>query len=190
MIDLIDRSERRAGRMEVSTEANEKRRCTSDNIDKYRLLESRLQSYKHHNWPRDMPLTAEELARAGWFYTGAGDHVKCAWCGGRAFNWMAGDSALGEHRRLFPSCEFVSEFISNTFKPLGTTASQRQAATSVDDKYQDRGAVQSHIGTRNRNWRDTEAAKAALNLNFSQTIIQRAAEIIFSRKCKFLSVCA
>jgi len=52
-------------------------------------------------------VSAVELARAGFFYTGAIDRVQCAFCQGFLRNWVDGDTPEGEHRRHFPDCPFV-----------------------------------------------------------------------------------
>ncbi|XP_063361874.1 E3 ubiquitin-protein ligase XIAP-like [Cydia amplana] len=46
----------------------------------YETLDSRLKSYKH--WPPSLPTKPEELAEAGFFYTGTGDRTQCFFCGG------------------------------------------------------------------------------------------------------------
>lgn len=74
---------------------------------------ARLQTFR--NWPRDAPVTKEELSRAGFFYTGSADMVKCAFCSGMIRNWEPGDTAMGEHRRYFSSCSFVRNHASDVF---------------------------------------------------------------------------
>ena len=59
------------------------------------------------NWPQNALISPSELASAGLYFTGPGDRVQCAWCRGGLYNWEPGDTALGEHRRHFPSCQFV-----------------------------------------------------------------------------------
>nr|XP_054497160.1 E3 ubiquitin-protein ligase XIAP isoform X4 [Agelaius phoeniceus] len=67
--------------------------------------ETRLKSF--HNWPLNGQLTPQELANAGFYYTGVGDQVACFCCGGKLKNWEPGDRAWSEHRRHFPKCLFV-----------------------------------------------------------------------------------
>lgn len=67
--------------------------------------ESRLRSFA--NWPSYAPVTPEELARAGLYYTGVDDQVACFCCGGKLRNWEPCDQAWSEHSRHFPRCFFV-----------------------------------------------------------------------------------
>ncbi|NWW87348.1 XIAP ligase, partial [Rhynochetos jubatus] len=67
--------------------------------------ETRIKSF--HDWPLNGQLTAEELANAGFYYTGVGDQVACFCCGGKLKNWEPNDRAWSEHKRHFPTCFFV-----------------------------------------------------------------------------------
>uniref|UniRef100_A0A8C3QHJ2 E3 ubiquitin-protein ligase XIAP n=1 Tax=Cyanoderma ruficeps TaxID=181631 RepID=A0A8C3QHJ2_9PASS len=67
--------------------------------------ETRLKSF--HSWPLNGQLTPQELANAGFYYTGVGDQVACFCCGGKLKNWEPGDRAWSEHKRHFPKCLFV-----------------------------------------------------------------------------------
>ncbi|XP_014670102.1 PREDICTED: inhibitor of apoptosis protein-like [Priapulus caudatus] len=50
----------------------------------------------------------EQLARAGFYYTGSGDRVKCIFCSGRLQGWERNDVPIEEHTKHFPHCRFVS----------------------------------------------------------------------------------
>lgn len=65
----------------------------------------RLQTFL--NWPADAPVTSGELAKAGFFFLGPGDKVQCFCCGGILRCWVHGDSPAAEHRRHFPTCNFI-----------------------------------------------------------------------------------
>uniref|UniRef100_A0A673A873 RING-type E3 ubiquitin transferase n=1 Tax=Sphaeramia orbicularis TaxID=375764 RepID=A0A673A873_9TELE len=78
--------------------------------------DSRLTTF--HNWPTDASVQPDVLARAGFFYTGHGDNVKCFFCDGGLRNWEPGDDPWQEHAKWFPRCEFLiqsrgQEYISN-----------------------------------------------------------------------------
>ncbi|XP_075757176.1 baculoviral IAP repeat-containing protein 7 isoform X4 [Pelodiscus sinensis] len=69
------------------------------------------------NWPPYTDLYPEHLARAGFFYTGQGDTVRCFYCDGSLRNWELGDDPWREHAKWFPRCEFLlrsrgREFVS------------------------------------------------------------------------------
>ena len=81
------------------------------NFNEYKDYEKRLESFV--NWPGSQVVNPEQLAEAGWFYTGQDDRVQCPWCRGRVYNWVRGDTALGEHKRHFPSCPFINKMIED-----------------------------------------------------------------------------
>ncbi|KAM8863994.1 baculoviral IAP repeat-containing protein 7 [Spinachia spinachia] len=71
-----------------------------------------------HNWPSEASVGPDVLARAGFFYTGHGDNVKCFHCDGGLRNWEPGDDPWQEHAKWFPRCEFLiqergQDYISN-----------------------------------------------------------------------------
>ncbi len=55
-------------------------------------------------WPKADVVQPFQLARAGFFYTGKGDTVQCAFCCGRLQEWQSGDDPVREHREHFPDC--------------------------------------------------------------------------------------
>ncbi|XP_070534855.1 baculoviral IAP repeat-containing protein 7-like [Ptychodera flava] len=59
------------------------------------------------NWPHYAPVMPTALARAGFFYVGRQDIVECFSCKVRIQDWELGDTAMGEHKKLSPSCLFV-----------------------------------------------------------------------------------
>ncbi|XP_062315029.1 baculoviral IAP repeat-containing protein 7 isoform X1 [Osmerus eperlanus] len=78
--------------------------------------DSRMTTY--HNWPTGASVQPDVLARAGFFYTGHGDNVKCFYCDGGLRNWESGDDPWQEHAKWFPRCEFLiqtrgREYVSN-----------------------------------------------------------------------------
>ena len=136
----------------------------------YKNLDTRRLSYDHPDWPSDVPLAPEALARAGWFYIGREDRVQCPWCGGCVFNWVPGDSALGEHRRHFPHCEFVQEHIANALTPVKPSEASSKPRKKPD--------------VTSQNWRDSEAVKAARDLELPDDVIEKAARSLLRKKGK------
>ncbi|NWS71820.1 BIR7B protein, partial [Crotophaga sulcirostris] len=67
--------------------------------------EMRLSTFQ--NWPRYADMHPEQLARAGFFYTGQGDVVTCFHCDGSIRNWLFGDDPWREHAKWYPECEFL-----------------------------------------------------------------------------------
>ncbi|XP_065142375.1 baculoviral IAP repeat-containing protein 7 [Paramisgurnus dabryanus] len=76
-----------------------------------------------HNWPTGASVQPDTLARAGFFYTGHGDNVKCFFCDGGLRNWEPGDDPWQEHAKWFPQCEYLlqsrgREYVSNIQQSL------------------------------------------------------------------------
>ncbi|XP_053130276.1 E3 ubiquitin-protein ligase XIAP isoform X2 [Hemicordylus capensis] len=67
----------------------------------------RLQTFA--NFPSRCPVSSLTLARAGFFYTGEGDKVKCFSCHATVEGWQPMDTAVGRHRAVSPSCTFIND---------------------------------------------------------------------------------
>ncbi|XP_036048711.1 baculoviral IAP repeat-containing protein 2 [Onychomys torridus] len=77
-------------------------------------------------FPAGVPVSERSLARAGFYYTGVNDKVKCFCCGLMLDNWKQGDSPVEKHRQLYPSCSFVHTLLSASLpSPTKTTAPVR-----------------------------------------------------------------
>ncbi|NXX58096.1 XIAP ligase, partial [Scopus umbretta] len=64
------------------------------------------------------PVDKEQLAEAGFYSTGNGDHVVCFHCGGGLQEWKENEDPWDQHAKWFPGCRFVRkekglEFINN-----------------------------------------------------------------------------
>ena len=59
------------------------------------------------NWPASSCQMPSALARAGFFYTGESDRVKCAFCRGVLKKWVPSDEPTSAHSSHFPRCPFV-----------------------------------------------------------------------------------
>ncbi|NXF06033.1 BIR7B protein, partial [Smithornis capensis] len=71
--------------------------------------ETRLSTFQ--NWPQNSDMHPEQLARAGFFYTGQGDVVRCFYCDGGVRSWSFGDDPWREHAKWYPDkleCDFLS----------------------------------------------------------------------------------
>jgi len=58
-------------------------------------------------WPDNSFISPAELAKAGFYYVGPRDTVRCTFCSGKLVNWKATDNPMFEHRRHHPHCPFV-----------------------------------------------------------------------------------
>ena len=71
------------------------------------VLANRIATFQE-DWPVLCPVSAMDLAEAGFYYIGPGDRVKCAYCKKRIKNWEPSDDAMSEHQRLSPFCSFAT----------------------------------------------------------------------------------
>ncbi|NXT49304.1 BIR7B protein, partial [Pluvianellus socialis] len=86
--------------------------------------EMRLTTFR--NWPQYTDMHPEQLARAGFFYTGQDDVVRCFYCDGGVRNWSYGDDPWREHAKWYPGCEFLlqsrgREFVSSVQESFSST---------------------------------------------------------------------
>lgn len=58
-------------------------------------------------WPRIMKQKPEELAAAGFFYTGTGDRVNCFSCGGGLKDWDETDEPWEQHAHWMSKCRYL-----------------------------------------------------------------------------------
>lgn len=65
----------------------------------------RLRTFRQ--WPGTSPVSARDLAKAGFFFVGPRDEVQCFCCGGILKDWVPGDCPVLEHLKFFPSCKFI-----------------------------------------------------------------------------------
>lgn len=72
---------------------------------RYASETARLRSFR--DWPRCMKQKPEELAEAGFFYTGQGDKTKCFYCDGGLKDWENDDVPWEQHARWFDRCAYV-----------------------------------------------------------------------------------
>ena len=66
---------------------------------------NRLETFK--TWSETNPVRPTALARAGFYFIGVHDIVKCFSCEGQIQDFEFGDTAMGEHSRHYPNCDFV-----------------------------------------------------------------------------------
>lgn len=85
---------------------------------RYRTFES---------WPKSMPQTKDQLADAGFYYTGKGDQTLCYHCGGGLKDWEQNDDPWEQHAKWFSKCcyllmvkgqEYVNSITGQQVEPL------------------------------------------------------------------------
>ena len=75
-------------------------------------LPMQFQTYKSRidtflSWPKSMPIKKEELAHAGFIYTGMGDKVFCPWCELTLHQFESTDNACQEHIKHTKRCRYI-----------------------------------------------------------------------------------
>ncbi|XP_052222869.1 uncharacterized protein LOC127838878 isoform X2 [Dreissena polymorpha] len=116
--------------------------------ERFRTLSSRLDTFTH--WPLHLSQRPEQLATAGFYYTGVDDHCRCFACDGGLRKWGPGDDSWIEHCRWFPACPYAREIKGDEFINLiqvsadlaetETTSHQHEeingvmAALTIDDR--------------------------------------------------------
>ncbi|XP_026749079.1 inhibitor of apoptosis protein isoform X2 [Galleria mellonella] len=71
----------------------------------YATKAARLRTF--NDWPLSMPQKPEDLADAGFYYTGKGDQTKCYFCNGGLKDWEKDDIPWEQHAKWFSRCYFV-----------------------------------------------------------------------------------
>ena len=61
------------------------------------------------NWSKEASPSVDDLARAGFFYTGTQTIVTCFYCNGSLQDWRPSDDPLIEHARWFPHCAYARQ---------------------------------------------------------------------------------
>lgn len=72
---------------------------------KYNSYCARLKTFR--SW-RNESQKPEDLATAGFFFTGSNDEVRCYYCDGGLQNWEISDNSWVEHAKWFPNCGFLN----------------------------------------------------------------------------------
>lgn len=70
----------------------------SDNMIDFSRMNNRLNSFHGSNLAQQVP--AERLARAGFYFTGKADRVRCFSCQKTVDNWCTGDTPVERHKEV------------------------------------------------------------------------------------------
>ena len=109
----------------------------------YAIELNRLKTFT--GYPQQSPVTPSVLAKAGFFYTGTGDCVRCFFCDMGLRHWEAGDEPWEEHARWYPRCDYVisvkgEAFIQQVQKKFSRASSSAAAAVAPVYQQEARGA--------------------------------------------------
>ena len=76
----------------------------------YQIYEHRYNSFIDRSWPISLHQNEVKMAKAGFFYSGNGDIVICAFCGLYLYRWLPKDEPFAEHKKFNKNCKFVLLF--------------------------------------------------------------------------------
>ena len=76
----------------------------------YECYNKRLATFFERFWPVSLNQDNFKMAEAGFFYSGFGDIVICAFCGLSLNKWLPNDDPITEHRKFNQDCKFVRLF--------------------------------------------------------------------------------
>ncbi|KAK3601952.1 hypothetical protein CHS0354_002759 [Potamilus streckersoni] len=167
----------------------------------YQAYSVRLASFAR--WPTDIRQRPEQVADAGFYYTGLQDVVRCFACDGGLKNWDPEDDPWIEHARWFSQCPFVRRIKGQEFIDLirrMTEESDEEEDAVVHSTFQPNNPMADACNLRNelnlqldqeneQTVLETEAAKkCVLELGFSRDVVARAInELLNKGKTEYTS---
>ena len=101
----------------------------------YKLYSKRLHTFCEKEWPIGLSQSSDELALAGFFYTGLSDKVICFSCAGGLNKWKKSDIPLFEHLRSFPDCMFAQLLASKPNVCNSENGSTSNVTLHPNEKY-------------------------------------------------------
>lgn len=78
----------------------------TDEAMDWSTIGARVNSFRH--FPRAKEVSAERLARAGFYFTGESDRVRCFSCQQTVENWSSADTPVNRHLQASPACKFLN----------------------------------------------------------------------------------
>lgn len=91
----------------------------TDDIADYSLMNRRLDSFRGSSLAQQV--SPEKLARAGFYFTGHADRVRCFSCRETVENWCGRDVPVERHMEVSPTCMFLSCVHRTSFNPSSYT---------------------------------------------------------------------
>ncbi len=154
----------------------------------YTLLQTRLDSYKE--WPATLSQQPADLAKAGFYYFGIKDMVKCFFCNGGLKNWDHNDDPFQDHVRWFPKCQFIRQLmgaeyvekIREKYKSMDSGFTNEVGSSSNSNQFKDAlphtnpsaGSSQNRNNTANQTSRSKRAVSPrTLNSRLDSNIVRK-----------------
>ncbi|XP_077290320.1 baculoviral IAP repeat-containing protein 7-B-like [Arctopsyche grandis] len=104
----------------------------------YTTYEARYKSFE--NWPIPMTMSAEELAKNGFYYSGIADKAQCYHCDSIFKHWTEGDNPLQEHAKGYPNCDFLQvvkgeQFVTEVFNQYNNNQEEEEENYEEEEDY-------------------------------------------------------
>ncbi|XP_067842499.1 baculoviral IAP repeat-containing protein 2 [Heptranchias perlo] len=142
--------------------------------------DTRLQTF--FRWPARNFIQPEQLSRAGFYYVGQNDDVKCFYCDGGLRSWEAGDDPWVEHAKWFPRCEYLLQekgqpFV-NQIQARFPNLFDHQLHSSSDDILEETQTPVVHFGPGENRSEDavmmnTPVVKGAMEMGFDRRLVKQ-----------------
>ncbi|XP_060085006.1 baculoviral IAP repeat-containing protein 3-like [Ylistrum balloti] len=151
-------------------------------------VDTRRRTFNNEAWPRDNVLqTPDQLAAAGFFYTGEGDTVRCHYCDGGLREWEPEDNPWVEHARWFPFCKFVLKIKGIDFIQASATGNPTAnglptpAAQQVTEAPLTMSFVEACRIRERRNPLYSAAAQSIRTMGYSKSAIKMIIDLYIAR---------
>ncbi|XP_070411489.1 baculoviral IAP repeat-containing protein 2 isoform X1 [Nothobranchius furzeri] len=136
------------------------------------------------NWPSRIPVRPEQLAKAGFYYVGRNDDVKCFCCDGGLRCWESGDDPWVEHAKWFPRCEYLLQEKGQEFVHQIQARFPRlfeQLLTNGDNSREFMDPPVVHLGPGEERSEDavmmnTPVIKSALEMGFERSLVKQTVQ--------------
>ncbi|XP_060586407.1 baculoviral IAP repeat-containing protein 2-like [Ruditapes philippinarum] len=110
------------------------RRATGKPLRFHEYADYRKRVSSFEFWPIQIKQTREQMADAGFFYTGSDDLVQCFQCYRQVRRWENGDDVYAEHARIFPLCPYIREHRGDSF--IAQTVNEDKEFSAKDQSLQ------------------------------------------------------
>ncbi|CAF2725288.1 unnamed protein product [Rotaria sp. Silwood2] len=111
---------------EISTDTSDSQTAVLNDLNRFRFEQLVYTSPSHidytsipsrqatfETWSNQLSPSIDDLVKAGFFYTGVRNIVRCFYCNGSLQNWSENDNPLIEHIRWFPHCAYAKQLSGN-----------------------------------------------------------------------------
>ncbi|XP_063383474.1 death-associated inhibitor of apoptosis 1-like [Cydia fagiglandana] len=99
------------------------------------------------DWPKSMKQKPEELAEAGFYYTGQSDKTKCFYCDGGLKDWEEDDVPWEQHARWFDRCAYVQLVKGEDYVQKVMSSQKGKVIIAPNKASNSASTSQAHSGT-------------------------------------------